>query len=153
MGAGLLRRGQASAGVLFYSTVGGKEEGVSKMALGPPKAQAAFAVSPSHPPPPQQCFCAALALGAGPVPPTAPLPPPAPSAFPNAPGPRTGLGLSPFSAPSLSTSTPENIISSGSAVVAAAPAGGGQDVGAGPLGLLHRPLPSEGSRAEPVPTR
>lgn len=72
----MLKMGQASAGILFYLAAGEREEGISKMAPGPPTAQAAFALSPSQPPPPQRYFGAALALGGGPVPPPPPLPQP-----------------------------------------------------------------------------
>lgn len=72
--------------------------------------------------------------------------------LPQPPQPHNHAWPSPFSAPSLSMSTPEKIISSGSAVGAEATAAeGGQDMAAGALGLPHRPHPSEGSRGDPVP--
>lgn len=66
------------------------------------------------------------------------------------------LGHSPLPAFSLSMSTPENIISSGSAVEVAAlgaavPAKGGQDVGAGPQGCpITHPHPSAGVSLHPL---
>lgn len=72
--------------------------------------------------------------------------------LPQPPQPHNHAWPSPFSAPSLSMSTPEKITSSGSAVGAEAMAAeGGQDMAAEALGLPHRPHPSEGSRGDPVP--
>lgn len=145
MGAGMLKRGQASAGVLFYSPVLGKERRWSGRWLqAPPKPRLLLLCLHHNPPPPSS---AALTPGAGPVPP--PVPPP----FPDTPSPPWPLTF-------LQTQ-----------LLHVHPRGhswlhsGGSDSGRGgicrrgdriwvldPPGLLHHHHPSEGSGGEPAPT-